>query len=146
MGWKARSPRDAQASNSEFINVDLDLNGPCDMQRLIAALGPVHAIAEPGPKGCAPFYILEVDAVGLGLEATIGSFLHRVEQLDEQERAAWDQCSLRRFNVGIQAGLDPTAAMFTLPAELLARVALAGAEVVLTLYGARRTLSEAETP
>jgi hypothetical protein len=80
MGWKARPQEALETSRTNFINVDLDLKGSFDLAPLLAALGPVHIIHTPDES--ASFYILELDAVGLDFEATLGGFLDLIEQLD----------------------------------------------------------------
>ena len=137
MGIKARKGRGSTVrQTTEFINVDLDLTGPADLAPLSTALKGVHAVHSTDE---APFFtILEVDDVGLDVGATMHRFLELIESLDSSGRRLWDQCSVRRFNIGIQSGLGPNSTLYSLPAPLLARVASVGAEVIITVYGTRR--------
>ncbi len=137
MGWKARPQEALETSRTNFINVDLDLNGSFDLAPLLAALGPVHIIHTPDES--ASFYILELDAVGLDFEATLGGFLDLIEQLDGAARRLWERCSLRKFNIGIQAGLDPSSTLYSISGPMALRVATAGVDVVISVSSLRES-------
>jgi hypothetical protein len=57
-----------------------------------------------------------------------------VEALDPPLRSVWAGCSRREFNVGYDCGLEPWAFSQGLSAEILGRMASAGASLRVTLY------------
>ena len=105
MGMKRRR-RDMTSSieaKTEFINVDLDLAGPSDLAPLVAALNPPYVLHCTSD---APFVaILEAEMGDMDVHATVEALLCLIEDLDEAGRSLWNQCSMRRFNIGIQSGL-----------------------------------------
>ena len=139
MGFKPRPSGDEYLieATTEFLNVDLELAGPSDLAGLVEALTPVfvlHITSE------FPFVAnLEVESgnVNMDCDATISALLDLVDKLDDDARGVWDQCTLRRFNVGLQSGLEPHCAEYSISAPSLQRLAAAGAEVMFTVYGSR---------
>jgi hypothetical protein len=138
MGSKARphGKRHTIEGRVDFLNVDLELEGASDLDALVEALGDVfvlHRTTEP------PFVAnLEMEpAVGMDFDATLSALLDRVEKLDERARRLWEQCTARRFDVGIQSGLEPHSSQYVLSVPLLQRLTAVGADVVVTVYGAR---------
>jgi hypothetical protein len=59
--------------------------------------------------------------------------LATVESLARPFRSVWDGCT-REFNIGYECGPEPWAFNQGLPAELLGRMAAAGASLRVTLY------------
>ena len=108
-----------------FLNVDLELFGDLDWRPLRRALGKKVVVLHDG----AGLLALEVSKVGLDAAQTIGTFLALIADLPSPARAVWKAAELRRFDLGIQAGLNPFHNTWTLPPELLADVAACGAEL-----------------
>lgn len=138
MGLKPRksSKQYTVEPDVEFLNVDLELESPLDLEPLVSALGPVfilHSTSEP------PFVAhLEIEHdVDRDFNDTIRALLVLIETLDDAGQAMWNECTVRRFDIGLQSGLQPHSSQYTLPATLLQRLAAIDAEVVITLYGAR---------
>lgn len=137
MGLKPRPNRQRHAleDDTAFINIDLDLVGPVDHAPLVAALGPVHAIHTTNE---APFfYIIELDGAAQDFDATMSGLLDSVENLDEAGRSRWNQCSVRRFNIGLRSRVEPRRHIYSMSVATLRRLAELGAEVVVTLYSPR---------
>ncbi len=135
MGLKPRTPPPRVEPKTSFLNVDLDLESQSDLVPLIEALGPVYVLHQTHE---ATFVAsLEIEEVGLDCRATISALLDLVDALDEKARQRWDNCTLRRFDIGIQSGIDPRMVQYDLPARLVKRIAAAGSDLVVTVYGAR---------
>lgn len=120
-----------------FLNVDLLIAGRFDREPLLKALGDrvlsLHEDAVLDGKRCL---VLEVAAPDLGLSETVMRLVRWVERLPPGARRSWSRASIRRFDIGIQAGLKPHETHWLLPARVVAAVARVGAEVALTVYGA----------
>ena len=67
-------------------------------------------------------------------EPEIATMLSAVESLDPPLRSVWAACTLRAFDIAYNCGLEPFAFRQGLSAELLARLAAAGAALRFTLY------------
>ncbi len=139
MGFKPRPSGDEYLieARTEFLNVDLELAGPSDLAGLVDALAPVsvlHITSE------FPF-VANVEAqsgnVNMDCDATISALMDRVDGLGDDARGVWEQCTLRRFNIGLQSGLDPHCSEYSVSAPILQRLAALGAEIMVTVYGAQ---------
>jgi hypothetical protein len=122
--------------HTEFLNVDLDLEFAGDISELLHALGDNIVTVfrdEPGKS------TLELNGQPASPEDAIRQFASLLEKLPPPARAAWDGCSLRSMNIGLQAGHEPHSAAFRLPVEVLAVLAKVRAEVVFTVYRATET-------
>lgn len=138
MGFKARQPEPIYAvePTTEFLNIDLELEGPVDIAPLIQALSPVYVLHSSSK---APFMAnLEIEpGVGMDFHSTMLAFLTVIESLDHATRALWDQCTKKCFDIGLQSGLEPHCSQYSLSASHLQRLASIGAELVITVYGAQ---------
>ena len=67
-------------------------------------------------------------------EPAVAAMLAAVEALDPPERAAWDGCSRREFDIAYYCGVRPFSVRHDLSAGMLARLAAAGGSLRLTLY------------
>ena len=67
-------------------------------------------------------------------EPEVAAMLAAVEALDPPERAAWDGCSRREFDIAYYCGVRPFSVRHDLSAGMLARLAAAGGSLRLTLY------------
>lgn len=64
----------------------------------------------------------------------IAQMLAIIESLAEPLRSLWTRCTLREFDIGYDCGAEPWAFNQGLPADLLGRIAAAGASLRITLY------------
>jgi hypothetical protein len=81
--------------------------------------------------------LLEAAKPDLDLEATLAYLVEWVQHLPRSARRAWGAAACRVFDIGIQAGLQPHETHWTIPPKLIRTLAKVGAEVVVTVYGAR---------
>ncbi len=120
-----------------FLTVDLDLetpNGDDALSTLVEALGSVfelHRTTAPHRTHLELSTDRELDMI-----ETFDGLLSLIEGLPTEARAEWDQCTQRRFDIGIQAGLKPAATHYALDADLMTRLVRCGADVAITVYGA----------
>ena len=119
-----------------YLNTDLDLTSAEDPTALAAALEagglpPLHVTHGADGLWHATF---ETSAQFEEPAPNIAAMLAVVESLGRQQRSVWDRCTSREFNIGYECGAEPWAFNQALPAELLGRMAAAGAALRVTLY------------
>lgn len=137
MGLKPRQPSQPHTleTHAIFLNVDLELEGPSNLAPLVRALGNVHVLHTTTE---APFAAnLELVSGPLGLEDTLRGLLALAEKLDGFAQDLWNGCTKRKFDIGLQAGLEPPFSQYVLSSSLLKRMGALGVDVVVTLYGAK---------
>ena len=90
----------------------------------------------PEPEVAAMLAAVEADGCepNDGPEPAVAAMLAAVEALDPPERAAWDGCSRREFDIAYDCGVRPFSVRHDLSAGMLARLAAAGGSLRLTLY------------
>jgi hypothetical protein len=119
-----------------YLNTDLVLTSAEHLAELAAALkvGGVFALHVTRGDDGNWHASFETQEQHDNPESNIVAMLAVVESLPEQVRSVWTKCSLREFNVGYDCGLEPWAFNQGLSAELLGRMAAAGASLRVTLY------------
>lgn len=119
-----------------FLNVDLELEGPHDLTPLVEALAVMFVLHQTHEPPYVANLELAID-VGMDMEDVMSGLLDAIEELDADGQARWQQCTTRRFNIGIQSGLKPSCVAYVLSTQLLERLVAAGGHLVFTLYGAQ---------
>ncbi len=124
---------------TQYLNTDLDLISEHDLTSLVAALEQrgVFALHCTQVDDGKWYSVLEVetnaDAPGLeNPQATISLFLEAIESLDAAQRAQWDDCSKREFNIGYYCGDERL--IHELRPETIVRMAQAGLALGISLY------------
>ncbi|HJT36508.1 MAG TPA: hypothetical protein VJ783_31080 [Pirellulales bacterium] len=119
-----------------YLNTDLDLTSADDLTALATAfeaagVTPLHVTQGEDGLWYACFETRDQHAEP---EPNISAMLTVVEGLPQSLRSLWAGCSRREFNIGYDCGLEPWAFNQALSAELLGRMAAAGASLRVTLY------------
>jgi hypothetical protein len=123
-------------STIRYLNTDLDLTSAEDLTALAAAfeaggVPPLHVAH--GADGLW-FATFETSTQFAEPEPNIAAMLAIAESLTPPLRSAWNGCTRREFNIGYDCGAEPWAFNQGLPAELLGRMAAAGASLRVTFY------------
>jgi hypothetical protein len=129
-----RSPRQDE---SQFLNVDLDVEAPFDLAPLVAALGDEVLELHTGPArdGFETHLELGGESIQPGsADMAIRVFVRLLSQLAPDAKQLWDGATRRDFNIGIQGGRTPHAFEVALPRDVLAAVADLGGRIVITVY------------
>ena len=124
---------------TRYINTDLDLESGFDLSPLTDALESL---------GVFPLQVLRTEERGWisALETTteykdpetnITAMLDAIDALNEEMTALWKKCSLRDFDIGYECGEEPHYIRNNLSLNTIQRIAQAGAELRITLYGLR---------
>jgi hypothetical protein len=129
--------RSPGADESQFLNVDLDIEAPFDLAPLVAALGDDVFALHTGPARDG--YETHLELAGESIQPSSADFAIRVfarllSQLAPEAKQLWDRAARRDFNIGIQGGLAPHAFEVALSRDVLAAVADLGARIVITVY------------
>jgi hypothetical protein len=119
-----------------YLNTDLDLTSADDLTALAAVFEaggvfPLHVTRGEDGLWYATFEVLDQHTEP---EPNIAALLAVVESLPGPLRLTWAGCSRREFNIGYDCGPEPWAFNQGLSAELLGRMAAAGASLRVTLY------------
>ena len=127
----------------EFLNVDLELESNTSLDTIAQAFGDRVHVLHNGPHGDIPYLLaLEVYAGDDNdPESIIEAFCDLIEELTPKGLAIWKKCALRRFDIGIESGTGLEkkfgALCLRLSPEILARISVLKADVVITVYPPR---------
>jgi hypothetical protein len=124
---------------TEFLNIDLDIRSPRSLAPLAAAWPhaqrPLRLDGRPNPH----WLILSGPGTSKSAEAVARGLLKKVERLSRAARQSWKVASRRRFDIGVQAGVLPSAFQeVVLHPDTRRRIAAVGAQLQITIYAPLR--------
>jgi len=122
-------------SSTEFLNVDLELCAPYDLQPLVTALGRKVIVLYAGRTGRSYSAHLELARPTTSADSTIRGFCSLIRALPPPARQLWDRARKRDFSIGVQAGEQPNSSDFVIEASTVQAVADLAGRIVLTVYG-----------
>jgi len=119
-----------------YLNTDLDLLSKSDLTGLAAAFKNkgVRALYVTHARDGLWYARFETDRQHTEPEANIAKLVTVIELLGKANRATWQSCSKRDFNIGYDCGDEPWEFNQGLSAELLGRLAAVGGSLRITLY------------
>ena len=124
----------AAEDTTSFLNVDLELRSASDLAPLVKALTRSTLPLHVGRLRRSYRARLCLRRQPKSPSDAIQGFIRAVSKLSPNHKTAWKRASLREFDVGIQAGLEPRLSEWALDALTLRQVAVLGGQVRLTLY------------
>jgi hypothetical protein len=129
------------AAQTRYLNTDLDLVSLVDLTPLAEAFAGkkwsvLHCELHPDNRWTASF---EIPGGNKTPEKTIAAMLKVIDRLPGHLKLLWSGCLKRDFNLGFDGGFEPRALEYTLPTELLTRIASVGASVSVTIYAVHPT-------
>ena len=119
---------------THHINTDLELESLEDLTPIVKAFGTDVVVLYHGEAMGHRRASFEVSGLVAEPDALINHFCMFVEALSASERAVWDRCSRKVFDIGYQCGVGSTAFQSQLRTQTVQRVAALGASVVITIY------------
>jgi hypothetical protein len=121
---------------TEFLNVDLDLESKKSLDSLVGELGEkVHVVYNGPSEEKTHLVALEVyEGDDEDPDSIINAFCKLIEKLSPAGRAAWQTCSMRRFDLGFESGVSGHPLCIDLDPETLKRVAGLGGSIGVTIY------------
>lgn len=121
------------ASEVKFLNVDLEVRGPNDLQPLVEDLGEDVINLFAGRVHDHYLATFEANISGDANEL-IAQFCTLIENLSSDAQRCWDEASSKVFDLGYEAGLGPKSYESTLRPETVAAVVRVGAGLRVTVY------------
>ena len=122
------------ATDTRFLNVDLDIFSKRDLHPLLNAFGKKVSVLYSGRDRRTYRAHIELARIPRTADFTIRGFCSMIEALPKAERDLWIQAKRRDFNIGVQAGMSPHSTLFVLPVETLKAAHKLGARIVFTVY------------
>jgi hypothetical protein len=141
-------PINKRLSDSEFLNVDLDVYSRSDLQPLVNSFGKkvIGLYVGRERRRYAAHLELATYKTKPSADSTIRAFCALIRALPKTERELWNGAETREFSIGVQAGRQRFACDFRIEAQTVKAVAELGALIVLTVYGSemnkRRNVSK----
>ncbi len=121
--------------HTNFLNVDLDLHSDQPLDDFIAAWGDTVHVLHHGTSEDGWLLSLEVvRADCLTVEATLQGFFRCIERLPPALSRRFAELKGRTFDIGIQAGEQPTRWHSACSPATLATLAALDAQLVITVY------------
>ena len=128
----------AFTGTAEFLNVDFDVKSRTSLVALRDAWPEVVQDAGSNMSPRRQWLIFHGPGQPKTAERAIRSFFRIIASLPPAARAALKQASSRTFDIGVQAGLAPSAfEEVTLSPQALQEVGRLNARVLVTLYAPR---------
>lgn len=121
-------------SQIHYLNTDLIIESPDKLSAIADAFGEDVIVMYNGQWGNIHRASFEVAGSHADANETIEYFCCLVENLDQQERAIWDTCFSKVFDIGYESGLSPQNYSSKLRSETIKRIAQIGAAVEITIY------------
>lgn len=115
---------------ARFLNVDLDLSSTSSLDDLLDALGPQVVVLHRTARRAS----LELSRQPKSAEDAIRRFVRLAQRLRGKRKVAWQRCSQRVANIGLQAGSFPHSLEFPLSAQVLRDAAKVSLGLAITLY------------
>ena len=126
----------ARTSVTKFLNVDLDLRVQSDLGVSLKALAPSVMVLNKTANSAS----VEMNREFTSLEDTVLHFILIIKEFSPAVNQIWNQCDFRRINIGIQAGLGPREAYFTLSNQAISLLASVQSEITFTVYAPPETV------
>jgi len=131
-----REVRDAD-EQTQFLNVDLDVESAGDLSSLVSALDPVafalHDVVND--EGHRVSFELSGNE-SMDAESTIEKFVAAIKALPSDARNCWNNATVRRFSIGIQAGVRPHSFIVGLKVQTLESLVSLASTVEYVVYSA----------
>ncbi len=128
----------ARASNTHFLNVDLDVYSKRDLRPLVDCLERKVHVLFVGRERRKFSAHLEIAGNARSADATIRAFCKLIGDLPRGVRKIWDAATLRSFSVGVHAEIGSPVRDFRIKPATVTAVSTVGAEIVLTVYAPKR--------
>jgi hypothetical protein len=132
--------REVNASDTRFLNVDLDIWARTPLDALTDAFGTRVCVLHVGREGRDFSAHVELATLPRDADRLIRRFVALVEDLPRAARRLWNQARVREFNLGIQGGTSPYSYDLRLEPETLRAMARVDARFGLTVYAATPSL------
>jgi len=115
-----------------FLNIDLDIESIIDIAPIVKSFGENVTVLRND----------QIDGVYYGSFETllaepneiIAEYSRIIANLDSKARQIWDQCRVKRFDIGFQGAENQYSYNSTLSNDSLSKISALGGELVITIY------------
>jgi hypothetical protein len=120
----------------KFLNVDLELTSPHNLQPIVESLGNAVEILYHDDHDGEYLLVLELnsDPENKEVESTIATLCHLIETLPETAKSHWQNATTRIFDIGYEAEPDSQRLITDVSATTLDRIAKLNATLRTTIY------------
>ena len=121
--------------NIQYLNTDLELESATDLMPIIKAFGDdAYNLHNGGRRGhfLATFEV--VGLVGDSPDSVIQHFCMLIDAFDDKEKAIWDGCYRRTFDIGYEGGSTHNSYTDEIRAETLQRISALDVSLRITVY------------
>jgi hypothetical protein len=120
----------AKRATTSFLNVDLDLGAQCDLEEFLRCLGPYVIVLNRTEQGAS----VELNQTYSSVDEVLLKWIEIIQRLPQEAKSIWDQCEFRVMNIGIQSGVEPHEAHFSISGKTISLLASIQCEIVFTVY------------
>ncbi len=127
----------ANTTAASFINLDLEIDAPFDLEPLGKHFANNAFVLYQGPTDSGFRLAMEPLLNGrLSTDAVASTehFLGAIETLPESVLAIWSACSARVFDYGFDGGFESVPIHIDIPASVLSRASKLGLSLRVTVY------------
>ena len=123
------------ATETRFLNVDLDLVAKADLTPLLETFGDSVVVLRNTVERRVHTLWLEHSPEPRHVDHAFMQYAKLVRRLPRTQRKLWNDCRSRCLNIGIQSAAEPHAQCFDLSEEAVLAAGELGASIVITVYG-----------
>ena len=121
-------------SKSHYLNTDLEIESREDLSPIVEYFGEDVAVLFHGEAMGSRRATFEIAGLVADADAVVNHFCMLAESLPEPERAIWNRCSRKFFDIGYEGGTHPRAFRSEIRPETVERMAKLGVAIVITIY------------
>ncbi len=121
--------------NVSFANVEFEIETRENIDGLLECLGENIDISHHGQlENGIDFVSFSLSETYETPEAVIAKLCSMVESLPSHARSNWDECEVRRFDIGFESGNTKLAISTKIKQETIKRVSGIGGSLAITIY------------
>jgi hypothetical protein len=124
-------------AETEFLNIDLEVRSRHSLTPLAEAWPWAQRPRALNGRTNTRWLILSARGTVTTADAAAKALLEHIRCLPPKARRCWNAASTRTFDIGMQAGVRPSAFEQVLTADIVRRISSVGARVKLTVYAAQ---------
>ena len=119
-------------NETTFLNIDLDIESEVDILPIVNSFKKSvtvmrHEFIDEKFYGSFETGFTEPNEI-------IEEYTRLVDNLNADERLIWDQCNIKRFDIGFESGLLPNAFHSIISSKSVNLLSSIGATIVITIY------------
>lgn len=120
---------------THFLNVDLEIESHQNLQPIVEGLGDKVMNLYCGKAQdhyLATFELSDVSAADP--DSIISNFCLLIENLEDEGKKLWDSAFAKVFDIGYEAGLQPSSYSSEISPGTIKKISMLGASIRVTIY------------